>query len=81
MDKKFDYNHLNFEQAAQHLPRRLMPIVVILLVFILGWFILPPGARFFPVLLLVVALSWTATYGWQSAIKDLIHFLQNLQTR
>jgi len=80
MDKKFDYNHLNFEQTVQHLPRRLTPIAVILFLFILGWFILPPGARFFALLLLVLALSWTATYGWQSALKELIHFLQNLQT-
>jgi len=79
MKPNFDYSHLNFEQTRRLFPRRLIPIGVLLLLYILVWMVLPQGTNFFLLLLLFLVLSWIATYGWQFALKDLIHFLQNLQ--
>ena len=79
MDQKHTYQDLKFSRRKFYNP---IPSPVLLLIpggFIMVWLFMPPAAFFWFAILLVCALTWISSFGWQSALEALIEFLQNIQ--
>ncbi len=79
MNNPNDYQNLNFERQAGGISRRNIPLVVVPIGFTILWVILPAGTVYWLTLLLIVVLTYTAGFGWEQALANLIRFLQRQQ--
>lgn len=74
-----DFSNLNFNRPRRTIPGRAIWMGGLLVGVGLAWNILPPGAFFWLVLILILGLGWAASYGWRPSLYDLVSFLDRLQ--
>lgn len=74
-----DFSNLNFNRATRTVPGRVLWMGGLLVGAGLAWNLLPAGAFFWLVLVLIVCLGWAASYGWRPSLRDLVAFLDRLQ--
>ncbi|MDH3943342.1 MAG: hypothetical protein OEV06_04520 [Anaerolineae bacterium] len=73
------FSGLNFEQQPRRLSPRLVAIGITILLYLLGWRLIPAAALFWFGLLGVAALGWIASFGWREAVAVLIRWLERLE--
>ncbi len=80
MDRTDAYSNLRFEQPPRTLLRsRIVPIGVVLTVFTVLWFLIPPNTLYWLLLALLAVLVWIASYGWRQALAVFIVLLHRLE--
>jgi hypothetical protein len=79
MNNSNDFSKIRFDRPR--IPRRLLPVIIAAILFILIWRLASPGAVFWLGLIMTAILVWVASYGWRTALMALIDFLHYLGTR
>ena len=74
-----DFQNLRFDRRNRRFPRRLIPIVLGITIFILLWNLVPSSTLFWLLMPLTAILTWIASYGWRPALTQLINFLHRLE--
>jgi hypothetical protein len=78
MDSSNLFSNLNFDLRRRRLPVRLLVIGATFIIYTVIWLIVPQTGLYWLLLLVVLCLTWAASFGWRSAIVGLIEFLQSL---
>jgi hypothetical protein len=78
MDKTGNYNNLNFHPQPRRRNSKVIFTILVITAFILLWFVFPHNVLFWILLLPLVFLSWSASYGFRQALSDLIKLLQKI---
>ena len=73
------YQDLRFDRRVGGFSKRTISLIAVPVGFTIMWFFLPPGAVYWLMLLLVTALTWISSFGWQEALATFINFLQHQQ--
>ena len=73
------YRNLRFDQPHWTPSRRMIAVVLIVIVFSLFWKFIPQTALFWLLAPLIAMLGWISTYGWRTALVELIKFLSQLE--
>jgi len=79
MDERRDYRDLSFEQRSRTLPRRLISVCLMFVIFTVLWRFVPHNTLFWIVAPIFTILGWMATYSWRHALSTLINFLHRLE--
>lgn len=79
MAKQKTYENLEFDRRVGSLSKRTISLIVVPAIFTIMWFFLLPGTVYWLVLLLVTALTWVASFGWEKALAIFIGFLERQQ--
>ena len=79
MNQKNEYMGLNFEKRKRRIPKRVLHTFIVPAIFIIIWISFSPNQLWFPLLLILIALCWISTYGWDEAYSNLIHFTQRYE--
>lgn len=81
MNKNDQFKDLHFERRLKNFPLRVAIIGAVVIIFVLTWVLIPHAILFWLLLLPVVGIVWTASYGWRQVLEvvaRLIHFLERL---
>lgn len=73
------FSGLNFERQPRRLSHRTVTIGISILLYLLGWRLIPTAALFWFGLLGVTALGWVASFGWREAVAVLIRWLERVE--
>ncbi len=73
------YRGLNFRAHSRRIPGRALIAVGAFSGFTLMWWAVPPAVFYWLFLPILLILVWMASYGWRSAVAQLIKFLQSLE--
>jgi hypothetical protein len=82
METKERFQGLQFDRQRRtnfRFQGRLIPVAAALAVVSLLWVILPHGAFFWVLLIVLAVLVWMASYGWRPALAALISWLEQLE--
>jgi hypothetical protein len=79
MQENKPYQNIKFDRRVGSLSKRTISLIAVPAVFTIMWFFLPSGAVYWLVLLLVSALTWISSFGWEKALATFINFLQHQQ--
>ncbi len=79
MQENRPYQNINFNRRVGGLSKRTISLIAVPAGFTITWFFLPSGAVYWLVLLLVTALTWISSFGWEEALATFINFLQHQQ--
>jgi hypothetical protein len=78
MNSNSSYNNLNFQPQPRRRNSKVIFTILVITAFILLWFVFPHNVLFWILLLPLVFLSWSASYGFRQALSDLIKLLQKI---
>ena len=78
MNSNSSYNNLNFQPQPRRRNSKAIFTILAIATFILLWFVFPHNVLFWILLLPLVFLSWSASYGFRQALSDLIKLLQRI---
>lgn len=73
------FRNLQFERRRWGFPQRLVPVLIVAVIFTVLWNLVPHGALYWLLLPLVVILTWASTFSWRQALAHLIVFLHRLE--
>lgn len=79
MQKQNSFSNLNFGRRISHTNPRLVVFIVSLIGYLLLMWVLPSGIFLTILLFIVPVLIWVASYGWQTALNQVIRYLQRFQ--
>jgi mannose/fructose/N-acetylgalactosamine-specific phosphotransferase system component IID len=79
MNNQREFSHLKFERQLARLSPRLMVVLTTLIIYLLLWWILPSSALLVILLFILPILAWVCSFGWQTALGQVIRYLQRLQ--
>lgn len=79
MQTKNSFSHLNFKGRISRLNPRLVTFMVSLGGYLFLMWVLPSGFLLIIMLFIVPTLVWVASYGWRTAINQVIRYLQRFQ--
>jgi len=74
-----NYRNLRFERRPRSVPVPLIVVGITSAAFTLAWIVIPHGALYWLMLLLLGGLAWAASYGWRRALSNLIAALRRLE--
>jgi len=74
-----DFKNFRFDRRTRLIPGKIMSIGIALIAFNLAWFVVPRPVIYWILLLAIVVLVWTASFGWRHALSILINWLQRLK--
>ncbi|MGD8457023.1 MAG: hypothetical protein PVF83_11600 [Anaerolineales bacterium] len=74
-----DFSNLNFDRKTRTIPRRWIFMIVTFILFNLIWRWLPSSSVYWIFLLVVMVLTWVASYGWRQALGVIHHLLHKLE--
>lgn len=72
------FQNLRFARPRP-LPTRVIFVAATLLTFAGLWWLLPPSALFWFLLIAIAVLAWVASYGWRGAVHILRTLFQRLE--
>ena len=79
MDNQRDFTNLSFSRKLGHMHPRLIAFITTVLVFIILWWIIPARGLLILMLFITPILVWVASYGWRTALNQVIRYLQRFQ--
>lgn len=79
MQTKNSFSHLNFRGRISRLNPRLATFMVSLVGYLFLMWVLPSGILLIILLFIVPTLVWVASYGWRTALNQVIRYLQRFQ--
>jgi len=79
MQENRPHQDLRFDRRLGSFSKRTISLIAVPAGFTIMWLFLPPGAVYWLVLLLVSALTWISSFGWEEALATFINFLQHQQ--
>ena len=79
MQTKNNFSHLNFRSRISRLNPRLVTFMVSLVGYLFLMWVLPSGLLLTILLFIVPTLIWVASYGWRTALNQVIRYLQRFQ--
>lgn len=74
-----EYSGLRFERPSRTVPRRLVFIGVMYVIFNLLWWLVPRDTQYWALLLTLVIFAWAASHGWRQAIATIHNLLHDLE--
>ncbi len=78
MNNTNPFSNLNFDLHPRKVPIRLMAIGAAFVIFTLLWLIVPQNGLYWLLLLIILCLTWAASFGWRPAVVVLIELLRSL---
>ena len=81
MNRSGPFTNLRFDVRPRAIPPRILTVAAAFAVFTALWLIVPHGALYWLLLPLILALAWAASYGWRTAVANLVWLLQFLLER
>jgi len=79
MQTNNSFSHLNFRGRISRLNPRLVTFMVSLVGYLILMWVLPSGLLLTILLFIVPTLVWVASFGWRTALNQVIHYLQRFQ--
>ena len=79
MQTKNSFSHLNFRNRISRLNPRLVTFMVSLVGYLFLMWVLPSGLLLTILLFIVPTLVWVASFGWRTALNQVIRYLQRFQ--
>ena len=79
MENHNQYENLNFRRWANRQNRRLMIFIISVLGYLILMWVLPDSVLVTTLLFLVPVLIWVASYGWRTALTQVIRYLHRFQ--
>jgi hypothetical protein len=79
MDNKNIFTNLNFRAWVRRRNQRLMIFVISFLSYLIIIWILPASTLVTFLVFVVPVLIWVASYGWRTALNQVIRYLQRFQ--
>ena len=79
MKQSKTFRNLHFEAPKGGIPRRVIVLVVSLGLFVITWWLVPPVALFWLLLMAIAVLTWAASFGWRPAVASIIALLHRLE--
>ena len=79
MENHNRFDNLNFRRWTNRWNRRLTTFIISILGYLILMWILPDSAMIIIMLFLVPILVWIASYGWRTALTQVVRYLQRLQ--
>lgn len=79
MENRKFYKNLNFGRWIQRRNQRLMIFIFSFLGYLVLMWILPGNIMTIILLFIVPALIWVASYGWRTALNQVIRYLQRFE--
>jgi hypothetical protein len=79
MENRKFYKNLNFGRWVQRSNQRLMIFIFSFLGYLVLMWILPGNLMAIILLFIVPTLVWVASFGWRTALNQVIRYLQRFQ--
>jgi predicted membrane protein len=79
MENRNQYENLNFRRWVNRQNRRLIIFIISILGYLILMWILPESALVTILLFIVPVLIWVSSYGWRTALTQVIRYLQRFQ--
>jgi len=79
MENRNIFTNLNFKTWVGRRNQRLMIFIISFLAYLILMWILPASTLVTILLFIVPVLIWIASYGWRSALNQVIRYLQRFQ--
>jgi hypothetical protein len=79
MQTNNSFSHLNFRGRISRLNPRLVTFMVSLVGYLILMWVLPSGLLLTILLFIVPTLVWVASFGWRTALNQVIRYLQRFQ--
>jgi len=79
MENHNRYENLNFRRWVNRWNRHFITFIISILGYLILMWILPNSALVTILLFLVPVLIWGASYGWRTALTQVIRYLQRFQ--
>ena len=79
MQTKNSFSHLNFRGRISRLNPRLVTFMASLVGYLFLMWVLPSGILLIILLFIFPTLVWVASYGWRTALNQIIRYLQRFQ--
>jgi hypothetical protein len=79
MENQNSFRNLNFRKWIQRRNQRLMIFIISFFTYLIIMWVLPATALITLMLFIVPVLIWVASYGWRTALNQVIRYLQRYQ--
>ena len=79
MENHNRYENLNFRRWVNRWNRRFITFIITILGYLILLWILPDNVLVIILLFLVPVLIWVASFGWRTALTQVIRYLQRYQ--
>ncbi len=79
MENRNSFTNLNFSKWIRQRNQRLMIFIISFLSYLILMWILPASTLVTILLFIMPVLIWVASYGWRSALNQVIRYLQRFQ--
>ena len=79
MNDQQNFQGFDFHPIRHRISRRQLTIAVSIVVFIILWNVIPSTFLFWVMFPLFIGLVWVASYGWNKAVHQLIHFMHRIE--
>jgi len=79
MQTNNSFSHLKFRSRISHLNPRLVTFISALVGYLFLVWVLPSGMLLTMLFFVVPILVWVASYGWRTALNQVIRYLQRFQ--
>ena len=73
------FSNIRFNRPR--IPRKLIPVIIAAILFILIWRLINPSTVFWIGLIMTSILVWVASFGWRKALMVFTDFLHYIGTR
>ena len=79
MENQNSFRNLNFRKWIQRRNQRLMIFIISFFTYLIIMWVLPATTLITLLLFIVPVLIWVASYGWRTALNQVIRYLQRFQ--
>jgi len=79
MENRNSFTNLNFRKWIRRRNQRLMIFIISSLSYLILMWILPASTLATILLFIVPVLIWVASYGWRTALNQVIRYLQRFE--
>ena len=79
MQTNNSFSHLNFSGRISRLNPRLVAFMASLVGYLFLMWVVPSGILLIILLFIVPTLVWVASFGWRTALNQVIRYLQRFQ--
>ena len=79
MENRNTFEGLNFRKWIRQRNQRLMIFIISFFTYLIIMWVLPATTLVTILLVIVPTLVWVASYGWRTALNQVIRYLQRFQ--
>ncbi len=79
MDESNAYKNLNFSLPNHRISPHILTVAIAFAGFTVMWWAIPASAFYWLFAPIFILLVWMASYGWRTAVTNLVKFLQLIE--